>query len=148
MMFFSTTTGRPVISSSDAAALGSVDGFDVNATTGCVARLTVKLTGGSEGSVNWADIEALGADAVILPAQTVIHGPAEIPDHDVLSKKILSEHGRELGTVKDVGFDPDSGAIQTVVTSAGEMDGSRILGLGSYALVVRVPEFAGARRQG
>jgi sporulation protein YlmC with PRC-barrel domain len=50
---------------------------------------------------------------------------------------VLTEHGTEHGTVKDIAFDPVTGRILTLYTALGEISGTRLLGLGSYAVVVR-----------
>jgi hypothetical protein len=39
--------------------------------------------------------------------------------------------------VDDVDFDPADGSIRHLLTSGGEVDAARLLGLGSYALMVR-----------
>ena len=54
----------------------------------------------------------------------------------MLGTRVLTVDGRELGTVTDVEFDTDSGAVVRVQTDQGPIEPDRLRSLGSYALVV------------
>jgi sporulation protein YlmC with PRC-barrel domain len=54
-----------------------------------------------------------------------------------MGKRVLTEGGDGLGTVNDVEFDPADGSIRAILTGTEEIAGPRMLGLGSYAVVVR-----------
>jgi uncharacterized protein YrrD len=95
-------------------------------------------------TLRWSDITAFGADAV------TVTGPDKIGDggeslralagkpHRVLGKRLLTSTGDELGKVADVDFDPASGALAALhVDDDSVVDASRLLGIGSYAVVVR-----------
>jgi sporulation protein YlmC with PRC-barrel domain len=61
-------------------------------------------------------------------------------DLDWLGHRVLSDRGFELGAVEDVEFDPESGALTSVhVTKGGAVTADRVLGAGSYAVVVEDP---------
>ena len=51
----------------------------------------------------------------------------------MLKKRVLSTNGDDLGPVKDVDFDPASGAVTALILDAGEVAGKRMVGIGSYA---------------
>jgi sporulation protein YlmC with PRC-barrel domain len=50
---------------------------------------------------------------------------------------VLTEHGHFLGKVRDVEFDPANGRITSLMLKEAFVDGERLLGIGSYAVVVR-----------
>ena len=53
-----------------------------------------------------------------------------------MGKRILSSAGDELGEVDDVEFDPESGQIQPLIAGNQDIAGERLIGIGSYAVVV------------
>ena len=50
---------------------------------------------------------------------------------------MLTAGGDDIGTVDDVEFDADTGAITSLLLSSGDVSGARLVGVGSYAVVVR-----------
>ncbi|MGH3813515.1 MAG: PRC-barrel domain-containing protein [Pseudonocardiaceae bacterium] len=56
----------------------------------------------------------------------------------MLGKRVLTERGMELSTVTDVDFDPETGAVTTLITKTETIAGDRLIGLGGYAVVVSV----------
>ncbi|HVL93803.1 MAG TPA: PRC-barrel domain-containing protein, partial [Acidimicrobiales bacterium] len=56
---------------------------------------------------------------------------------DLPGRRVLTERGRELGAVADVEFDPATGAVTAVLVGQTTVAGDRLIGLGSYALVVK-----------
>ena len=57
-------------------------------------------------------------------------------DHAPVGKRVLTSAGDELGTVTDVEFVPDTGEVTALVLDTGTIAGTRLLGIGSYAVVV------------
>jgi sporulation protein YlmC with PRC-barrel domain len=57
-------------------------------------------------------------------------------DHQLLGKRVLSTGGDDLGKVADTEFDPDTGAVTALVLTSGEIAGTHLVGVGSYAVVV------------
>jgi sporulation protein YlmC with PRC-barrel domain len=55
----------------------------------------------------------------------------------MLKKRILNTAGLQVGTVRDVEFDPADGRIVGILTDDQPIDGRALLGVGSYAVVVR-----------
>jgi uncharacterized protein YrrD len=108
-----------------------------------VVALRVRKTPGEADILLWTGLTAFGRDAVTVPSADAFVTPdpeiAILADkhHDVLGHRVLDASGRELGTVKDVDFDLESGAVTSVITDRTEIPGEAVIGLGSYALVVR-----------
>jgi sporulation protein YlmC with PRC-barrel domain len=51
---------------------------------------------------------------------------------------VLTSTGDELGKVADVDFDATSGALVSLLVDGGtEVEAARLVGVGSYAVVVR-----------
>jgi len=144
-MLYSDLKGRKLVDTASADTVGKVDGFLLDPTTRAVVALEFKKT--SHGSVvAWSDLTAVGADAVTIGSATVLSDHDErqadlaSKDGEVLKKRVLADAGEDLGSVRDVDLDPETGAlVELVVGSKKEQQsiaGSRLLGVGSYAVVV------------
>jgi sporulation protein YlmC with PRC-barrel domain len=142
-MLFSEGKGRKVVSSSTATTVGKVSRFVVDPATRSVVGVELKKAEHGD-MLRWSDITAFGVDAV------TVTGPDKIGDggesvralagkpHRVLGKRVLTSTGDELGKVDDVDFDPDTGALVALhLDDQSVVDASRLLGIGSYAVVVR-----------
>jgi sporulation protein YlmC with PRC-barrel domain len=142
-MLFSEARGRKVVSSSTATTVGKVSRFIVDPATRAVVGVELKKAEHGD-TLRWSDITAFGADAV------TVTGPDRIGDggesvralsgkaHRVLGKRVLTSTGDELGKVTDVDFDPVSGVLTALLVDNGsEVEAGRLLGVGSYAVVVR-----------
>ena len=54
-----------------------------------------------------------------------------------MKKRVLTSAGDELGTIKDIDFDPETGALTTfLLEGASDVAADRLIGVGSYAVVV------------
>ncbi|MGV8967740.1 MAG: PRC-barrel domain-containing protein [Cellulomonas sp.] len=126
---------------SNAEAVGSVDGFVLDPVTSMVVALHLRKTKNGD-TLLWRDVTAFGVDAVTVSGDDKITDPGgEVvalsgKDHQVVGKRVLSTAGDELGEVTDVEFDPDSGAVTALVLNTGGVAGTRLVGVGSYAVVV------------
>ncbi|MFH9089883.1 PRC-barrel domain-containing protein [Streptomyces sp. NPDC017673] len=138
-MLFSQAFGLPVITADDATTLGKVADLTVDAHDATVAA--VRLSGAADRAeaLPWSAVEAVGTDAVIVHSRvTAEQAQDRVPAHHrALGSRVLTEHGVEHGTVRDIAFDPVSGRLLTLYTALGEIAGARLMGLGSYAAVVR-----------
>ncbi|MDJ0342312.1 PRC-barrel domain-containing protein [Streptomyces sp. H10-C2] len=142
-MLFSETTGRPVVSAAEATTIGVVDGFVVDPATAAVVALRLKKTDGAGDTLVWEHVHAIGPDAVIVRSGATLGTPsgelAPLADkhRSLPGKRVLDERGEDFGTVSDVEFDPGTGTLLTIHTTTGDHPGRSVLGLGSYALVLR-----------
>ncbi|GAB2919246.1 hypothetical protein GCM10027047_16010 [Rhodococcus aerolatus] len=142
MTLFSDAKGRKVVSTSTADTVGKISEFVVDPSSRSVVAVLCKKTEDGD-TLRWSDITAFGDDAVTVANAGVIGSPDETvgaltgKDHHVLGKRVLTSRGADLGKVKDVEFDHESGAIENLVLDDQSIGGARLLGVGSYAVVVR-----------
>lgn len=141
-MRFSEALGRKIVSLSTAETVGLVEEFVVDPRSRRVVALGASKS--STGStIRWRDIESFGNDAVTVSGADKLAGAdAKIDrlsgkDHEFLGKRVLATVGDEIGQVGDVEFDPDSGEILALVLTSGDVDAVRLVGVGSYAVVVK-----------
>ena len=142
-MLFSQARKRDVVNTATATRVARVDGFVVLPGPTRVALLRLGKVSGAGTLLSWDDVQGFGpdavtiaTDAVIRPARDAIEQRAEDNDLDILGKRVLSEHGTELGMITDVDFDPETDAVTTLITKSETIDGQRMIGLGGYAVVV------------
>lgn len=141
-MRFSDAKGHKVVDKSTATTVGQVRGFLVNPRSRSVAALRLKKT--DRGNVlRWSDLTAFGIDAITIGDSAAI---TELDDEleafrgkrrRLLKKRVLTTGGDELGEVADVEFDPDTGKLTTILLQDGEVAADRLVGIGSYAVVVQ-----------
>jgi sporulation protein YlmC with PRC-barrel domain len=143
-MLFSEARGRKVVSSSTASTVGKVSRLVIDPTTRAVAGVQLKKKTDRGDMLRWSDITAFGADAVtVTDADRVGDGGDTVQAlsgkaHRVLGKRVLTSTGDELGKVADVDFDAMSGALVSLLVDGGtEVEAARLVGVGSYAVVVR-----------
>ena len=141
-MRFSEAVGRQVVSTSTAQTVGRVDEFVVDSRRRAVVALSLRRTEGGD-TLLWTDIVAFGADAVTVASadKSVEAAPAIVAlsgkEHRLIGKRVLTAGGDDIGTVDDIEFDADTGTITSLLLAAGDVAGARLLGVGSYAVVVR-----------
>jgi sporulation protein YlmC with PRC-barrel domain len=134
--------GQPVIARDSADRIGTLDGiiFDPQ------SRKVVAVQVGSKKSsrfIRWDDISAVGSDAIMVSsadsageAQGPLEERAAAGIASVLDKRVLDDRGDELGTISDVDFDETAGTIEDLRVGDQQVSGERLIGIGSYAVVV------------
>jgi uncharacterized protein YrrD len=142
-MLFSQAHKRDVVNTATALRVARVNGFVVLPGPARVALLRLGKVRGAGTLLAWDDVQGFGpdavtvaTDAVIRPARDALEQRAEDGDLEILGKRVLTERGTELGAVTDVDFDPETGAVTTLITKTETLAGERLIGLGSYAVVV------------
>ena len=144
MTTFSEADGRKVVSTTTAETVGKIHGFVVDIRGPRVAALQLKKTDSGD-TLRWTDITAFGADAVTVPdAATIVEAGEDLAPlldkrNHLLKKRVLSTVGDELGTVKDVEFDPATGDVIAVHVGETSIPGKSLIGIGHYAVVVLAP---------
>ena len=142
-MLFSEAVGRKVVSTADASTAGVVDSFVLDPAAGKVAGLSLKKTAGAGSMLPWSDVTAFGVDAVtVADAKLIVEPTGELLElsgktHTYLKKRVLTTAGLQVGTVRDVDFDPATGRIVGILTDDQPLDGGGLVGIGSYAVMVR-----------
>ena len=141
-MLFSEAHSRKVVSTDNASTVGKIDGFVVDPRLpGIVALAIAKSANG--GSALPCNVIAVGPDAVTVASAEAVVVPdeqlTELADksHGLLGKRVLSTAGIMLGAVRDVDFDPATGRLALLALDTGTVDAARLVGAGSYAVIVR-----------
>lgn len=142
-MLFSEASGRKVVSTGNAATVGKLKHFVVDAPAQRVVALRLTKTPGSGTVLRWPDVHAFGEDAITVTAdEKIVEPDAEIIEldgkaHTMVGKQVLNTEGRRIGTVTDVDFDPADGRVLSVLMQDHAVAGDTLLGVGSYAVVVK-----------
>src|SRR3954447_1917639 len=129
--------GKPAIVRETAEQLGAIQHFVVDADARRVRALAVSAGRGTQ-LVDWSQVESIGPDAVIVDGS---HEPTGDDDRAVsgalhpLEKRVLSDRGNQIGTLDDVEIDGE-GRVQSMVVGDQHVDGVRLEGVGSYAVVI------------
>jgi sporulation protein YlmC with PRC-barrel domain len=140
-MLFTEMRQRPIVATTTATTLGQVDDAVVDPRTQAIVALRVR--GRGHDVVHWPDIDSIGPDAVTVASADAVGEPegraAELASgpYRMLGKRVLADTGHELGHVVDIVFEPTTGALTGAMTTGGRIDGERLIGCGSYAVVVR-----------
>ena len=132
---------RPVVATGTATTIGHVDGFLIEAEAARITGLRIDGDGPAK-ILPWGSLAAFGPDAVTVQDADVLRLPSDggeehrsSADLDPIGKPAIEETGNGLGTVTDVDFDPETGALRAVITDVYELPADKLLGLGSYAMV-------------
>src|SRR3977135_3923486 len=137
--------GRKVVSTDDAEAIGRLDAFVIDPEQRSVVGLRLAKVRGDRPFLSWSDLQAFGTDAltvatadVLRPATGEAEERAASKGLQPIGKLVRSELGTALGKVENVDFDEGSGALVGFdLGTAGTVASDRLLGLGSYAVVVQ-----------
>jgi sporulation protein YlmC with PRC-barrel domain len=138
---FRQSDGRKVVSRSSAKEVGAVKHLLVDPTQRRIAAVIVGR-GKKAQLIDWARLSGFGPDAVMVMDDDSLRSPTDDReragaggDLDLLGKRALSENGNELGTIDDVTFDPETGALEDLVIGERRIPAGSLLGAGSYAVV-------------
>ena len=117
-MLFSQARKLDVVNTATATRVARVEGFIVLPGPPRVALLRLGKVSGAGTLLAWTDLKGFG------------------PDLEILGKRVLTERGMELGAVADVDFDPETGAVTSMITKTEAIAGRRLIGVGGYAVIV------------
>ncbi len=141
-MLFSQTRKHKIVATGSAETVGKVKGFVVDPTSRSVVALRVKGHKGGD-TLHWADVATVGSDAVTVAAPDAVKDASQAvsdlggKDNTMVDKRVLSTVGDELGVVTDVEFDGSTGAITYLMVDGAPVPAERLVGVGSWAVVVR-----------
>jgi sporulation protein YlmC with PRC-barrel domain len=137
--------GRDVLDLSTATTAGRVDDAVVDPQQRTVRGLVVGKAPGPGTWLSWSDIKSIGPDAVTIDRPDLITaapndlGPG-CRGGGVLGGRVLTDRGRELGPLSTIDVDPESGAVKAIVLADRQLPADQLVGIGSYATVVRDPD--------
>jgi uncharacterized protein YrrD len=142
---FVAASGRAVVSRTSAEELGGLAHIVIDVKRRRVALLVVRK-GRQALLVAWEQISGFGPDAVMIADESALQEPRDDREQaaadgklELVGKRTLSDRGNDLGTITDVVFDPDTGAIESILVDDREEPAASLLGVGSYAVIVREP---------
>jgi len=137
-MRWSEALGREVVDTSTAEAVGRVDALVVDPEASTITGLVI-----GDQIVSWSDTGGIGSDAVTISGAEPLRTPQTGPEEGavngrtrLLAKPILTEDGYALGELTDIEFDPVTGSVEQLVVDGDHIAGSRLMGAGSFAVVV------------
>ena len=143
---FTGAVGRRVVAADSAETLGEVKGFVVDPTASRVDGVHVAGRGKRAEVLSWPSISSFGADAVMADNAAAVEQVSKERETQAvkgrvaaIGSRVLLTTGAEVGTVVDVEFDTDTGALTLVRTEDDQVPAERLKSLGSYALVVDPP---------
>lgn len=142
-MMFSDVIGLKVVATDTAVTVAKVADLVVDARSRSVIGLTLSKVQGQGTALPWGNLKAIGTDAVTVSSADAIVEPDErlatLGDkkHSMMNKRVLSTAGVEIGTLKDVDFDPSDGHLVGLILDTQAVDASYLLGCGSWAVVLR-----------
>jgi sporulation protein YlmC with PRC-barrel domain len=142
MIRFSDISGHPVMDTSTATAVGKVQAPIVDPVVQRVVGFRVKKSKGPGDVLLWGHVAGLGPDALTVDsAERLADPPKELKERsgsklDLIGRTVLTENGHDLGKVRDVEFDPADGRVTSLMLKEAFVDGERLLGIGSFAVVV------------
>lgn len=140
---FSEVRRRDVVADDTGEAVGRVDRFIIDPVTATVGSIRLDNVTSDVRFLSWREVGTFGDDVVSIATGDVLRKP-DGPREDgcrsafrASGKLLLSDAGVELGEVADVEFDREDGRVTAFLLEDGaRVDGSRLLGVGPYAVVV------------
>ncbi len=133
--------GRPVLDVVEARQVGKVEAVVLDPEAGRVVGLMVK---GDRPVLPVDAVKALGPDAVTVEGADALRLPQPGPEQravdgslDPLGRLVLADDGTALGTLDDLEADDLDGTVRTLTVDGQAIEGDRLVGIGSYAVVVR-----------
>lgn len=138
-MRFSEARKREVVATGTASSVGRIEGFVVDPNARAIVALRIGKADGD--TLAWSDVTSFGVDAVTIADAGLVRAAHDGPEREqpnLPGHRVLDEHGVEHGQVRDVEFDPQTGQVRSILASDAEIDGSRLIGVGSWAVIVSV----------
>ena len=145
MIRFSDIHDNPVLSTTSATTVGKIGRPVIDAAQRRIVAFGVRKSKGPGDVLPWESITGIGPDAVTVAAEDLIVDPpkdleqrltADV-DLDLIGHRVLTDHGRDLGKLRDVEFDGADGRVVTLMLKDAFVDGDRLLGIGPYAVMVK-----------
>jgi len=137
--------GRPIMDLTTATTVGNIDDVVVDPNGRRVSGLRLGKKGSAAGDwLTWDRITAVGPDAVTIQAanqvETFVDDPSRrgLRGNGALGGRVLTDQGREIGVLDDVTIE-DDGSLTSLVVGTVNVGSEDLLGIGSYATVVRDP---------
>ena len=141
-MRVSELKGRSVLDITQATEVATVQSVIIDADTGRVVGFRVK---GDAPVLPFDSVKAVGEDRVTVEG-SALHEPRTDAESravesslEPLGSRVLADSGTDIGVLDDIEIDPSDGSITAIHVGPHDLPGDALLGVGSYAVVVRAP---------
>lgn len=129
---------KPVIDRSTGDQIGTIDAFVPDTGHGRIDTIIV-----GDQLLAWSDTQGIGPDAVIIERADLLRAPgsrteeAMLDDRpDPLGRPVYTDDGVAVGNLIDIEVDATSGRIDRLILADDDLSGSRLVGVGGYAVMV------------
>jgi len=136
--------GRPVLDLTSATTVGRVGDLVVDPVTRRLVGFRLTKSKASGDWLAWEHVATVGPDAVTIEAADRVAAFEADPtrrslrgDH-ALGGLVLTDQGRQVGALDDVAV-TDDGALESLRVSDVVIPADALLGIGTFATVVRDP---------
>lgn len=154
-MRWQQTIGKNVIDTSTAESIGKVDGLILDPAESRIVGVLMANKVVSWSDMGSADGAGVGKDAATMNGTGAMREASSDLERrtfegaaNPIKKRVISEEGFELGTVGDIDFDGRTGEVRELILGDDEVAGSRLIGIGSYAVMVSSPQRASKSAEG
>ena len=144
-MRWSHARGSEVVDTSTAESIGRIEDVIIDSDRSCIIGVVV-----GQKILPLSEVGGIGTDALTVPDAGLLREPendteqaAVVGATGPLSKPVYTEDGYTLGPLQDLEFDAESGEITRVILAGDDLSGGRLLGVGSFAVMVTSPDRVG-----
>ena len=141
---FRQANERKVVSRASARDLGTVSHLLVDAGRRRIAAIVIGR-GKRARLVEWEQLSSFGPDAIMVADEGSLRPPGDDRERagadgklEMVGKRALTERGNDLGTIDDVTFDAETGALEFLRIGDRDVPSGALLGSGPYAVVLDV----------
>ncbi len=147
-MRWTAILGHSVVDTKTAETVGTIDALVADPDASQVVAFLV-----AGRAVSWSDAGGIGSDALTLSDGNregdLLHPPSSDLElravagaGDPLGKRVITELGHEIGSIEDLEVDAETGAIGQLILADDQIKGSRLIGIGSFAVMISSPSRA------
>jgi sporulation protein YlmC with PRC-barrel domain len=118
LSFYEALKGKDIITTAEGTNLGKADGAIIDSSTMTLEAVTVAENSVSSPTSGFciptATLSQVG-DVILVSEERAMRRPPSVPEFvSVLGTHVRSARGIYIGRVKDVDFDPETGAISAI----------------------------------
>lgn len=135
--------GRPVLDLSSATTVAHIGSGILDPSRAAVAGFRLNKSTGPGDVLPWEAIKAVGPDAITVESASNLRSATGRAEQravemsiDPVGMQIITEQGRAIGDALDLQIDESTGNLERLVLSDQQLDGTSLLGIGDYAIIV------------
>lgn len=155
-MRWNTIRGNTIVSSDDAKSLGTVASLSMSFDdTATIDAFVVDDADGGRSMLPFSAVKSFGDDALVVddpttlrPSKSDIEDEAVLGAHQVIGKRVLTDTGGAMGTASDIEFSTNTGECERIILADDDLPAGRLLGVGSFAVIVSARRNSDGERVG